>query len=89
MPGVYGFVPHPMVGKFLLDDGCVVSTALWARALRAGECRPLAAVALDHNALRAPLVDRAEIDLLNRIMTFGALDNLHRKSPPLLSLALL
>jgi hypothetical protein len=67
----------------------VVSTALWAGALRTGESQPLATVTLDHNALRAPPIDRAELDLLNVVVSFGALDDLHRWTPSLLSLALL
>jgi hypothetical protein len=88
MPGVYGFVPHPMSCKLFPVDSHVVSTALWADALRGGKVRPLAAVALDYNALRAPPVDRAELDLLNVVVPFGALDDLHRWTPSLLPLAL-
>ncbi len=77
MPGVYSFVPYPTSGKLFPDDGRVVSTALWAGALRAGECRSLATVALEYDALRAPPVDRAELDLLNVVVSFGTLDYLH------------
>jgi hypothetical protein len=87
VPGVYGFVPHPTGGKLFPDDGRVVSTALWAGALRVGEGQPLATVALDHNALRALPVERAKLDLLNVIVSFAALDDLHRWTPSLLPLA--
>ncbi len=75
---MYSFVPHCTGGKLFPDDGRVVSTALWAGALRMGECGTLAAVTLDHNALGASSVDCAELDLLNVVVSFGALDNLHR-----------
>ena len=78
VPGVYSFVPHPTGGKLFPDDGRVVSTARGAGALRAGECRTLAAATLEYNALRAPPIDRAELDLLNVVVSFGALDDLHR-----------
>ncbi len=78
VPGVYSFVPHPTGGKLFPDDGRVVSTARGAGALRVGEGLPLAAVTLDHNALRAPPIDRAELDLLNVVVSFGAFDDLHR-----------
>ena len=78
VPWVYSFVPHPTGGKLFPDNGRVVSTARGAGALRAGECRTLAAAALDHNALRAPPIDRAELDLLNVVVSFGVLDDLHR-----------
>ncbi len=78
-----------MGGKFFSDDGRVVSAALGADALRAGEGRPLAAVALYDDALGAPPVDRAELDLLNVVVSFGALDYLQRRTPSLLPLALL
>jgi hypothetical protein len=77
VPRVYGFVPHPTGGKLLLHDSRVVSTALGAGALRASEGRPLAAVALDHYALWAPPVDRAELDFFNVVVSFGTLDYLH------------
>jgi len=77
VPGVYSFVRRPTGGKLFPYDSRVVSTALWADALRGGEVRPLAAVALDHNALRTPPVDRAELHLLNLLVPFGALEDLH------------
>ena len=88
VPGVHSFLSYSMCGKLLLDNGRVVSPALGADALQAGKSRPLAAVALNHNALRTPPVDRAELDLLNLIVSSGALDSVHRRSPPLPSPAL-
>src|SRR3712207_4242746 len=65
VPGSHGFVVHPMAGKLLLDDGRVVSVAPGTGALQAGKSCFLAAVALNHDALRAPPVDRTELDLLD------------------------
>jgi hypothetical protein len=68
-PGVLGLIsPRLPVRQRLPNGGRVVSATLAAHSRRAGEVQPLPAGALDHYALRAPLVDSAELYLLNVVV---------------------
>jgi hypothetical protein len=65
----------------------MIGAALCARGRRGGEREPLSTLAFDHDALGTPLVDLAELYVLNFIARFGALYYLcHRYSFPFPSL---
>jgi hypothetical protein len=60
----------------------MITATLYARrGRRGGEREPLPTFALDHNTLGTPLVDLAELYLLNLVARVEALDNLGH-SPP-------
>jgi hypothetical protein len=73
--------PQPLTVQPFSDDGIVVCAAPVAGGRGGGEGRPLTAVALDHDALGAPGVDPAHLDLLHIVVRLGVLNN-HRQSLP-------
>ena len=66
---------HSAVGRFFSGDDRMVRTAGITDSLIAGQDRPLAAIALDHDALGMPPVDPAEAHLLNLVASFGVSDH--------------
>jgi hypothetical protein len=54
----------------------MIGTAFHARGGRCGEREPLSTLALGHNMLRMPLVDLAELHVLNLVARLNALDYL-------------
>jgi hypothetical protein len=72
---------HSVIGRLFSDDGYVVRVARSTGGLVAGQERPLAAIALDHDALGMPPVDPAEAHLLSLVASFGVSDYL-RHPPP-------
>ena len=60
----------------------MIPAALYARGARGGEREPLSTFAFEHNTLGLPLVDLAELQLLNLVARVEALDNLSHSSTP-------
>ena len=59
----------------------MIPAALYARGARGGEREPLSTFAFEHNTLGLPLVDLAELQLLNLVARVEALDNLSHSAP--------
>src|SRR3712207_6726713 len=77
------FVPQPSGIQLLLDGGCVIRAAP-ADGDGVGEEHYLPAVALDHDAPRAPRVDFAEWHLLGLVVPLGTPYYQHHHLPPAL-----
>lgn len=64
-PGVNDFISYLLDIRLFPEDRRVVLTTPAAGGLRGGDDPTLATVALDDDAFRAPLVDLAELHVVN------------------------
>src|SRR5215210_4435565 len=81
-PGVNGFIPHPLNIRLFPKDRRVVLTTLAAGGRRRSDEPPLATVVLDDDAFRAPLVDLAELHVLNLVAPPTTLDHVYHSATP-------
>jgi hypothetical protein len=79
-PGVEYFVPLSPIGQLSSDGVSMIGGALFTGGHGCVEVEPFPASALDHDTLGTPLVDLAELYVLNFIARFGALDHLSQLS---------